>query len=86
MCPNWMQWTYVEFSGWTDKYGNRTVNPDKVGTTSSELVDEKGNLWISVNKSWKSDCGISQEHYPGSPAPIKSGKNRRRHIPFHCDA
>ena len=84
-CPYGMQWTFVEFSGWTDKYGNRTVDPTNVGRKSSELVDEKGNMWLNMNKTWKSDSGISQEHYPGSPAPIKSTEKIRRPSPFHCD-
>jgi hypothetical protein len=84
-CQYGMTWTYIQSSGWTDKYGNRTVDPAKVGTKSSELVDEKGNMWVNQNNSWKSDTGISQDDYPGSPAPIKSTKKNRRDNPFHCD-
>ena len=85
-CRYEMTWTYVQSSGWTDKYGNRTVDPRTVGTTSSEVVDEKGNMWINQNNSWKSDSGISQDHYPGSPAPIKSAEKNKRDHSFHCDA
>jgi hypothetical protein len=84
-CRFGMQWKYIEYSGWTDKYGNRTVDPDVVGTKSSELVDEKGNTWVILNKSWSTDTGISQEHYPGSPVPLKSEKKNQRPTPFHCE-
>lgn len=84
-CRNGMTWTYIQNSGWSDKYGNRTVDPKRVGTSSSELVDEKGNMWFHQDNIWKSDCGSSQQHYPGSPAPIKSTKKNRRENPFHCD-
>ncbi len=84
-CKHGMTWTFVEFSGWTDKYGNRTVDPANLGSKSSELVDEKGNMWVNVDKTWKSDSGISQEHYPGSPAPIKPSEKNMRPSPFHCD-
>ncbi len=56
-----------------------------VGNKSSELVDKKGNMWVNINKTWKSDGGIFQEHYPGSPSPIKSTEKIRRPSPFHCD-
>ncbi len=85
-CRFGMTWTYIQYSGWTDKYGNRTVDPKRVGTRASELVDEKGNMWInqSNTNSWKSDVGSSQDHYPGSPAPLKSTKKNRRDPPFTC--
>jgi len=83
-CRYGMLWTFVEFSGWTDKYGNRTVDPSNVGNKSTELVDEKGNTWVNINKTWKSDGGVSQEHYPGAPDPIMSTEKMRRPSPFNC--
>jgi hypothetical protein len=71
--------------GWTDKYGNRTVDPDRVGTQSSKLVDENGDMWTKDDTEWKCSNGQTQEHYPSSPAPIKETKRLLRPTPFHCD-
>lgn len=71
--------------GWTDKYGNRTINPDRVGTVSSNLVDENGCTWTEKDSEWRSSDGTVQGHYPSSPAPIKTSKRVRRPKPFHCE-
>lgn len=71
--------------GWTDKYGNRTIHPDRVGTAPSTLVDENGNTWTEDDTGWKCSDGRVQGHYPSSPAPIKESKRVRRPKPFHCD-
>lgn len=91
-CRFGMAWSYVSNSGWTDKYGNRTVDPNNVGTKSSQLVDENGDMWTVKNTNnnapsiWVSDAsGVSQSHYPGSPVPIKPSKRSKRSPPFHCD-
>ena len=84
ICSFGMTWTY-QSSGWTDKYGNRTVDPRRVGTRASELVDGEGNMWTHQDNIWTSDSGGSQMHYPGSPEPIKSTKRSKRVNPFHCD-
>lgn len=75
----------MRISGWTDKYGNRTVDPDRVGTMSSKLVDENGDMWTNNNSEWRCSNGQIQEHYPSSPAPLKESKRLRRPTPFHCD-
>jgi len=94
VCRFGLTWKYVSPSlgtnismcGWIDKYNNRTVDPENVGK-SSKLVDEKGCMWVMDDGSnlWKSDGGVIQGHYPGSPASIKSTKTIKRDPPFHCD-
>ena len=87
-CRFGMTWSYVRNSGWTDKDSNRTVDPSNVGSSSSKLVDVNGNTWVVNNadtSSWTSDNGVTQRHYPGSPAPIKPSKRTKQCTPFHCD-
>lgn len=75
-------WTYDQTLGWTDKYGNMTVDPKQVGKRNSELVCRDGNTWTENNGTWTSQSGQSQSHYPGSPPP--SSSRVQRDPPFHC--
>lgn len=84
-CRYGLTWTFVKNLGWTDKYGNRTVDPDRVGTLSSKLVDENGDTWTNNDSEWKCSTGAVQDFYPSSPAPMKTTERTRRRTPFRCD-
>ena len=77
-------WTFQTTLGWTDKYGNMTINPADVGSRTSELVSKEGVMWTEANGLWTGENG-SQTHYPGSPKPVKSSKREERCPPFQCD-
>lgn len=85
VCRFGLTWTFVRYTGWTDKYGNRTVDPDRVGTSTSLLVDTKGNTWSEDDSEWQCSDGTTQDFYPSSPSPIRKTKRERRPIPFRCD-
>jgi hypothetical protein len=85
VCRFGLTWTFVDYSGWTDKYGNRTVDPTRVGTSSSKLVNENGDTWTEDNATWKCSNGAVQDFYPGSPPPIKETKRLSRPNPFYCN-
>jgi AAA+ superfamily predicted ATPase len=85
-------WTYVapdptgqsiQLPGWTDKFGNVTVDPSRVGIAGCEVVDSDGGKWIESGGAWTSSAGKVQSHYPGdSPTPVT---RHARRDPFHCE-
>lgn len=78
-------WTYIQYSGWTDEFGNRTVDPKQLGYTGSELVDPSGQQWEEDDGEWFNVTKrTSQSNYPGEPAPSLSSTRMPRPKPFHC--
>eukprot|EP01050_Picozoa_sp_SAG11_P003357 SAG11_NODE_188_length_13029_cov_3.652514_5_plen_2762_part_00 len=80
------KWTFQDMSGWTDEFGNKTVEPDQVGQSGAELYSAGGGTWTEQGGTWtEASSGQLQAHYPGDkPAP--SGKGRqRRSTPFRCE-
>ena len=69
-------WTYKDQLGWTDIYGNLTVDPKRVGTAASELMTSTGTSWTEKNGIWTNSSGLTQSYYPGSPPPIKVREKR----------
>jgi Holliday junction resolvasome RuvABC ATP-dependent DNA helicase subunit len=78
------QWTYDHNYGWTDEFRNNTVEPSQVGSASSPLVGQDGQMWTENGGVWSDDSGKSQNHYPGDSPP--STKKLRRNFPFQCDS
>ena len=77
-------WTYKANMGWTDCFGNLTVNPAQVGSMNSQLVTTAGDFWTERNGEWVDQAGRRQFHYPGSPPPSRTDGRERRATPFSC--
>ena len=82
-------WTWRGAS-WYDQYGNTTgYGPASAGFATAEnpLVSPDGKFWThDGNKTWRSDHGDSQEHYPGSPEPTHETSAEARPNPFHLQS
>ena len=78
-------WTCDTNKGlWLDKYGNSTgYYPDDIGTEGNPLAS-KSETWTHDGRSWMSNNGDKQNHYPGSPDPKKKSKKDPRNPPFTC--
>jgi hypothetical protein len=72
---------------WLDQYGNSTgYHPEDIGAEGNPLASEGAQIWKHDGRSWVSNNGDKQSHYPGSPDPkSKSYDNKEpRNPPFTC--
>jgi AAA+ superfamily predicted ATPase len=71
---------------WRDVNGN-LCNYDlyQIGANNNPVIDKNGGRWTyeAASSTWKASSGMSQKHYPGSPFPNLS-KKERRNKPYHC--
>jgi hypothetical protein len=82
------RWTCDTNKGlWLDQYGNSTgYHPDNIGAEGNPLASMDSHTWKHDGRSWVSNNGDQQAHYPGSPDPKNKsfGKKEPRNPPFTC--
>ena len=72
---------------WLDQYGNSTgYHPDDIGAEGNPLASKDSQTWKHDGRSWVSNNGDQQAHYPGSPDPKNEsfGKKEPRNPRFTC--
>lgn len=81
-------WTNDSYKGlWLDEHGNSTgYHPCDIGSTVNPLASTDMQIWEHKGKSWISNNGDKQAHYPGSTEPDAKSTSKKvlRKPPFTC--